>query len=667
MSGVQLLAPLGLLALVGVPLVVLFHMRDTTPTVRRTPSLRFWRMAMEEQPQSERFERPPFSLALLLQLLLVGLLGFALARPAASRALGGFGSPSEQRHVIVLLDGSTSMAATDVPGKATRFEAARAEALAAVGDLREGDVATVILMGTHSATFEATDTGSLRALRERLRALSAPGGRVDLNAQLTLTKDLILPGLANRVVLVTDGDLTADPATIAAVGAPITLIRVGDAAAANVAITDIATRGSARNPGRQQLYARVVNFGESAATVPVTISADGIEIARNELTVDGKGGSKEIVNDLPAGARSVTVALAAKDALAADDTAASTLAGGGDFGLRILLVSDAPSLLQRALAVLPGAQVTQKSAAETGAPGSGAGVDLAVYEGVLPAGSFPKTPTLLVNPPEGGALPTRGAMANPTAQRVRAQDPLLQGVEMTGVTFGQTPVHTLDATETEIVGAADGPLIFRGATPGVGEPMVVLAFDVAQSNIAKRVAFPILIANIADELAPSPLPSSAPLGDPLVYRPHAGVATVRITPPDGVAVDVPVGGTSGSDGAAEPAALRDVTFADTGQPGEYRLAELDAGGKEMGGGRFVVNAGHIRESDLRANVDLPGQLAAAKAGAAAGGTRALSDIWPILAALGLVVLLAEWLLALRPGRPRRRVASAPAAKGAGRV
>jgi hypothetical protein len=195
--------------------------------------------------------------------------------------------------------------------------------------------------------------------------------------------------------------------------------------------------------------------------------------------------------------------------------------------------------------------------------------------------------------------------------------------------------------------------------------MVVFAFDVALSNLPQRVAFPILIANVAGELAPSPLPSSAALGEPLIYRPRPGAATVRVTPPLGEPVDLEIGvaaETEADPGAAQTETLRETTFADTGQPGQYLVTELDAEGNEIGSGRFVVNAGHPRESDLTPNPELAGVLAAAEATSDAGEARSLADLWPALVLAAFVVLLLEWLLTLLPRRRARRarVSVAPA-------
>jgi hypothetical protein len=150
-----------------------------------------------------------------------------------------------------------------------------------------------------------------------------------------------------------------------------------------------------------------------------------------------------------------------------------------------------------------------------------------------------------------------------------------------------------------------------------------------------------------------------PLGDPLRYRPRADAAKVRIAPPTGEPIDLAVAvGEEAANGAAPTAGggglLREVVYSDTGQPGEYRITELDAAGTESGGGTFVVNAGHTRESDLRANQELPGVLATARAVAESGTRASLSDLWPTLVAVALAVLGLEWLWSVLPRRRRQR-------------
>mgnify|MGYP001027101830 CR=1 FL=1 len=675
MSSLSLLAPLGLIALVGVPLVILFHMRHTAPVVRSVPTLRFWLAAMQERTETARFRRPPLSLLLLLHLLIVAAIALALARPVASQTFGGLGTRTEPKHLILLLDGSTSMVATDTPSGRSRFEEAREKALERLDELREGDVATVVLLGTHPLTFEATDSASLSSLRDTVRRLSPPGGRADLNAALRLTRDLILPDLADQAVLISDGALVADPNIVANLGAPVEFVRVGRSDTANIAVTDIASRPVPDAPDQQQLYARIVNFGGEPQTTQIVIAADGIEIETRTETIAAEDDLDVVVEQIPAGASSVSVSIAAPDALDADNTASLVLSQEASLGLRILLVSDVSGYLRRALMVLPGAQVTMQSVAEhLNDDAASIEADLVVYEGTTPpTNALPRAPILFVNPPREGIFTASGTMISPTVDRLRARDPLLSGVDLSGVTFGETAVHRLDGTQTEIVGGSDvesgsqGPLIYRGIAPGTGEPMIVMTFNPndERTNIAQRVAFPILIANVAAELAPSALPASVPLGDPLRYRPRTDATTVRVTPPQGEPVDLPVSGAATNEEAQSSSqGLQEVVFPDTGWPGDYRIAELDAQGNEVTAGTVVVNAGHTRESDLRANPDLPGILATARASEEARARLGMADLWPALVALTLIVLAVEWLWATRPLRGRRRRTLAGASGGA---
>ena len=119
------------------------------------------------------------------------------------------------------------MSATPGATSLSRWESARLEALDRLAPLRQGDVATVILMGTRPVTLTATDDASLIALRERLALVAQPGGRADLDAALALAGDLFLPNLDREVVVISDGAVTADPAVAAGVDAPVTLVVAG--------------------------------------------------------------------------------------------------------------------------------------------------------------------------------------------------------------------------------------------------------------------------------------------------------------------------------------------------------------------------------------------------------------------------------------------------------
>lgn len=643
MSGLQLLTPLGLLALAGVPLIVFFHMRHTTPIERSAPTLRFWRMVTPVPTDEARLRRPPLSLLLVLQLLAVSALGLALARPAITGAWAGLGGSVEPNHLVFVLDGSTSMTATDTEDGQQRFEYAKSQMIQRIEDTTDGDVVTVLVLGSSIQSFEAGDSAGMHALTEQLAVLPLPGGRADLNAALSLASNLLLPGMNNQVVVLTDGAVAADPAVVASVGAPVELVQAGRANTPNLAIVQLSASVSSASTSGMTLFARLANFSGSNVDTTVSLLADTIEVQSSRISIPAGATIDFSSNPLPPGVSRARLVLQTSDALLADDTAEVILSGQSDLAQRILLVSDTPLILQRALSALPGAQVTTVSTTEhlsgdiVGGP-----YDLLVFEDYTPENANEITaPVVFVHPPVDGLLPAKGAMTTSSVQHLRPDDPLLRGVDLTGLTFGETPIHILGPNDTAVVTGENGPLLYRGQLPGIDEPMVVLAFGLQDTAFSQRIAFPILMTNIVQALAPAALPAAAVLGDPLVLQPRAGVQTIRITTPAGIVSDSPV--ATDASGTAEA-----VIFTDTGMAGEYAVQELDEGGVSIASGIFVIDAGHPTESNLTANPDLPAILATAQTSSDTGAIQQrLGDLWPLLAMLALGLLAVEWFWVMR--------------------
>lgn len=656
-TSLQVLAPLGLLAAISLPLIVLFHMRHQTPIRRTIPSLRFWPAVSGEERERPRWRRPPLNLLLLLQLLIAALLTLALARPVAEQALAALGARSEPEQRIIILDGSTSMLALDRETGATRYELARQRALAYVDTWQPGDVLTIIRFGQHAETLSAADAGELRRLQRRITAEPAPGGRPDLNAVLGLAANLVLPDRTTRVTLLTDGGLTVDPVVAGRLGAPVALELVGGAGD-NVALTSIAARPVPETGNQFMVAATLANFTNLALTLPYTVRADGVDVLVDQITL-AAGAQREVQVTLPADAAEVTVAVEYGDVQPRDNRAALVLRQDALLSLDVLLITDTPGKLQRALEVLPGARVRVEPGTTPGLAALAAGFDLVVFEGVTPPlAELPSVPMVFVQPqPVENVFTVSGAMPQPAITRLRGGDPLLAQLDLAGLTFGQTPIYALPADATEIIGAAEGdasgPLIWRGRLNE--QPYVALAFSIAESNIGQRVVFPVLIARIVEELAVDPFPAAVPLGEPVTFQPSTAAAAVRITGPDSQPVTLTPDDADG--GPIVP-----LTFAETGQEGAYTVQELRADESVLGEGRFVVNAGHQQESDLRANPSLAGALAMAGGDAttvASDAAARLADLWPVLAALALALLVIEWLVGTLPGsalrRPRRWV------------
>ena len=103
-----LLAPLGLLlGLLAAPLIAMYFLRIRRERVT-VPSLLLWEALAKTEKLARPFDRFRNNLLLWLQLLALAALVLAFARPVFSGAIAA------NRSLVLVLDTSASMAATDV-------------------------------------------------------------------------------------------------------------------------------------------------------------------------------------------------------------------------------------------------------------------------------------------------------------------------------------------------------------------------------------------------------------------------------------------------------------------------------------------------------------------------------------------------------------------------
>jgi len=326
------------------------------------------------------------------------------------------------------------------------------------------------------------------------------------------------------------------------------------------------------------------------------------------------------------------------DAQAIDNTAVVPVGDAGASGLNVLIFSDHPDALARAFGALPGARITLKTTdAATEGMGTG-GYDLVVYDQIAPT-TTPISPALFIAPPDSSYFRSPEMLADASIANSNASDPALASVDLSGVSFGVTPKYVLPDGFQAVVSAADGALIARGTLATNQLPAALIATPLQNSNITERIAFPILIANLTQLLAPAPAQSVFLTGDPIPIQPHAGTQTVRITTPTGreEQLDVLASDPSGS-----------LVYTNVLTPGAYVVKEVDGDGGIVSTRVFTVNGGDEIEANLRANPDLAGILATASSSdGATRGRDTLNNLWPALALLALVLLTIESIAAAR--------------------
>ncbi len=588
------LLPIGLLTLLVLPIVALLHLIQQRRDRVRVPSLQIWR-ELQRQNVQQKPRRLPLTLLLLLHLLLAALLAVALGQPFLQAIRG------QAQHIVLVIDTSTSMAATDE--SPSRLAAAKAEAERIITSLRRGDSAALIELSAQPRIVAQGTSADMAVLLAELRTLKAGGPDGDLAAAMSIAPATAQPKAAIQIVVLTDGSFRApDTATVSGSMEWRTFGNAGD----NVAIVALAARQL--RDGRQQLYARVANSGTTPIARTLQLNLDGERVASEPIRL-APGGEAEWSWPLPSGTELASASLSGSDLQPLDDQAAIVL--GGTAQTRVLLVTSSDTPVERALRAQRGFAVQRITAAEYQAS---AAADLVVFVGDVPA-QLPSAPVLVVAPPRDQELiEVADEVLSP--RTAAANDDRFAAIDWKPVTFERIPRITPPAWADVAVSSGDVPLVLTGQFNN--NPIVIWAFDPSASNLPNRLAFPLLTAATARQLLPQ-------AHDRLLV------------------------------GASAPFALR----APDGQviAAGDRLAQVGIYQTASGNGALAVNAIDDSEANLQqrpapAITEVPRQVATDDAPVG-------RELWQPLVVAALLVLIGEWLYShrasfQRSGRRKQR-------------
>lgn len=606
------LLPLGLLALLALPIIVLLHILRERRRRVPVPSLLLW-ANLPRRVDGERSRRLPLTLLLLLHLLVATLLGIALGGPQIAGALA-----PDARHTALILDTSTSMAAID--GSMNRFDQARQRARSIIASLPPGDRVTLITAGPRAQIVASgEDPLPIIAMLDRLQ----PGGvGAAIDEALTLAEATLDPQFSRRIVVLTDNALPPQP--VRDVSVPVEWLTIGS----NVPNRAIIAFASRPWGGRLQVYARVANYDTSAFNGTLRVFS-GDQVVVEEQVAIAPNSETEVSWTLPGGIDTLRATIDGQDALSQDDSAYISVSQVRP--ITVLLVSNESTPLRRALEALPGVTVAITSPAAYATSPDRAAADLTIFEGFLPD-SWPQGAILAIAPPPGS--PLLSVLLEPYTPQagdlVQQRGGALEGLEFGGVVFGAIRRIEPPPWAEAQLSSGDWPLILRGRTDN--HEVAIWTFNLAdgKSNLTTRLVFPILVARTVRDLAPPPLPQAVRAGEPLIIRPDPRATTVRLRDPGDRQIVVP----------AAPVITLDTLI----EPGLYQVEE-QRGNTVVPAGMVGVNAGAAIESNLRPQSAPPLRAPGSDPGSASG--QQMIDLWPWFALAALLVLVLEWAYVLR--------------------
>jgi len=631
------LAPLALsFAALSIPILLLYVLRLRRQE-RVISSTMLWRQVLRDRQANAPWQRLRRNILLLLQLLALFLSVFALARPYTEAA------HTTQGHVVVLLDASASMQATDV--SPSRFEVARSQAGRLIDGLGPNDTMALIAVARHPHVL-SSPTHDRSVLRQALAAAQATHAEADWEAAFILAASSGQHERTTTVVL-SDGGLS--PALPDLPG-EVRYVPIG-ITADNRAIDALSIRDAPQGP---QAFLRLSNTGTQAAAPLVEIYVDDALFDARSLVLAAGAQETLLLQDLPLDTQRIEARLTPPDALDVDNRAWAVRSQATRS--QVLIATEGNPFLERAISLIPHVETTVVHAEGPALPPgalaqTGQTPALVVLDGVLPSDGKDGLPAgsslLSINPPASTDLfAVCGTLTRTAVSHVETGDPLLRHVDLTPLQVASAQCIETPSWARTLVAAGDHPLLATGEI--AGRRVAILAFDLHRSNLPLQVAFPILIANLANWLAPTSAVDVSSLnadvsataglrpGTPVTLRPQVGATAIVVLMPSGRQWRVEV-----QDSASIP-------FTDTDEPGLYTVEQQV--GTETVRSQFAVNLFSALESDIEPRDRIAVGTTQVRQEADLAGRREWWR-WPAIAAL--VLLAVEWLVYWRVRIPRR--------------
>ncbi len=474
----NLLAPSALaLGLLAIPLIAMYFLRLRRRKVR-VSSLLPWHAVKQSEQLASPFHRFRRNLLLLLQLVLLALIVFALARPWVEA------SDVPAHSMVLVVDTSASMGSTDV--EPTRLDGAIAEAARLIDELPVGDEAMIVDAGSavEVVTPFTRDKGTLRV---GLGSLRVSESSADLEAGLRLAMSLARSRPDVEVVVLSDGG-ASELSAVAAGGIPVRYVPMGRSGH-NAGIVALDVRRSPLSDLEQQLFVTVTNFGDrdGLGTVEVYLDGERLKVETQSLP---PGSAVPMVVDLPPGSSGLLKVVLAwpGDVLPADDVAYAVL---DEAAVSDVLLVGGDALLARILASDPRIEAQR-------VPVAGATPELlAAADAVLIAGDVPdgvKGLNYAVLGPYAGSPVGFGSVQKaPGVIDWNRTHPLLRYTSWSRSVLSEARTVVDPAGLVPLVDGTTGPLILAGERDG--GRIVQLCFDPLKSDVPLRVSWPVFVLN----------------------------------------------------------------------------------------------------------------------------------------------------------------------------
>ncbi len=517
------LYPLGLLGLIGIPILIIIYIIKSKYTEQTIASTYLWELSERFLKRKKRVSRLTGIISLILQILAVTLISLAIARPIII-------VPNSANAYCFILDASGSMHMDAPGGGKTRFEAAKDAIADRIDEAVDGSTYTLVHVGD-ATTVVYEQLKDKEQAQTLLREMKPNYDSVELINAIGIAQGYFQENPTTKTILVTDKTYQKTE--------NVEVINVGGAVE-NYAISNV----SFTHLGMELKVNGYVTSYESSATVTVGLFLDGAQepVDTQKVSV-GKGEladfALEAVTDTYA---SITVKILEKDGLALDNQYIIHDVKSEN-SYNTLIVSERPFFLQSAISSMLNAKIDVVAPEDyTGQTGYG----LYIFDSVEVNSNF-KMPTdgtvWLVNiagSVEGSGFTVQGEMNLARGEKMEvskstatATQALLDGLKGNDIYFTRYIKCGFYRNFTTLFSYKGSPLVFAG-TNEYGTREVVLAFDLHQSNLPLLFDYAALMRNLINYSFPDMVDDTNYVcGEEAVVNVIANCDSIRVQTPNG--------------------------------------------------------------------------------------------------------------------------------------
>ena len=475
--------PLGLLGLIGIPVIILIYILQSKYTEQTVNSNYLWHLSDKFMKRKNPLSGISGIISLILQILMVIIITMILSRPI-------FTLPNAAKNYCFVLDASSSMNMQE--GKETRFEKAKDEIEKVIKSSKNGSTYSLVYVSNDESVRAFDDVDNKKTAIELLKKVDPTHTSTSEVSLLNTAQGIFDKSSSSLVYLVTDKSYKTHE--------NIEIIDVGNENAENYAVFDVEYSHSG---GRLKIDAKAISYTKDN-TLEIKVYIDDREVKTFSFNV--KAGEPTPVSfDVPSSAFSkFKVEVANKDGYLLDNSI-EIYNLKSDKTYSVLIVSDSGFFFKAAIDALIDSDIKVVSPDEYEEITDKYG--LYIFDSFTPS-ALPNGVVWLINSDrsiENSGFGVRGKMEVTPADTIKKSTSTATNVRQLLKGVGDSEIYITDYVKYSgmylnfhtIYSYDSNPVIFAGAN-GLGNRQVVFGFDLHKSDFALSTDFVMLLRNLLE-------------------------------------------------------------------------------------------------------------------------------------------------------------------------